>query len=191
MPHLGEKLKDHRLAKEFNQAQMAEYLGVSFRSYQDIEKTGVVKKSEVLASILKKTGLNTQNNAHTGAQGGNAQVVASEQNNAPTSLEQADNATLLRILDNLSAAHREISESNNKLADNEKFILMKLPTAGSHGESPSDEYATLQGVRGLLIEFYADVKKTTLQEAESVLGTKVVAAKKKVGKKDILSDAGK
>lgn len=108
-----------------------------------------------------------------------------------SSPEPLDNATLLRILDNLSAAHREISESNNKLADNEKIILMKMPTVGSHGESPSDEYATLQGVRGLLIEFYADVKKTTLQEAESVLGTKVVAAKKKVGKKDILSDAGK
>lgn len=113
------------------------------------------------------------------------------QNNAAMSLETTDNSTLLRILDNLSAAHKEISESNNKLADNEKLILMKMPTVGSHGDNPSNEYATLQGVRGLLIEFYADVKKTTLQEAESVLGKKVVDAKKKAGKKDILSDGGK
>lgn len=108
-----------------------------------------------------------------------------------SSLESPDNSTLLRILDNLSAAHREISESNNKLADNEKMILMKMPTAGSQIDMPSDELATIQGIRGLLIEFYADVKKTTLQEAESVLGTKVVAAKKKVGKKDILSGGGR
>lgn len=78
MPHLGEKLKAVRLGKNLNQSEMADFLGVSFRSYQDMEKTGKVKKAEVLESILKKTGLNAQNNAHDGHQTSPGFVPAEE-----------------------------------------------------------------------------------------------------------------
>lgn len=184
MPHkdpITETLRDARIKQGLSVLELAEILKIPAERIYKWDQGKSAPKFEDRAKVDQwLAGKNFQPNRVKLAQAGDSPA-----------LDQADNATLLRILDNLSAAHREISESNNKLADNEKFILMKLPTAGSHGESPSDEYATLQGVRGLLIEFYADVKKTTLQEAESVLGTKVVAAKKKVGKKDILSDAGK
>jgi hypothetical protein len=105
---------------------------------------------------------------------------------------------LMRILANLSeshknltAAHKEIAQSNNKLAENEREILRKVPTAGVHTDTPSDELATLVGIREFVIELFADVKKTSPQEAEAVLGTKVVAAKKRVRKMGIPSGASK
>lgn len=95
-----------------------------------------------------------------------------------------DNATLLRILDNISASHREISESNNKLAENEALIIARIPIVGDGQQNLEGAYATLKGVREFVIELYADVKKTTPHEAEAVLGKKVVDAKKKIQKKD-------
>lgn len=107
-------------------------------------------------------------------------------------------AELMRILANLSeshknltAAHKEIAQSNNKLAENEREILRKVPTVDAHGGTPSDELATLVGIREFVIELFADVKKTSPQEAEAVLGTKVVAAKKRVRKTGTPSGAGK
>lgn len=57
MDHLGEKLKEFRNQKEWNQAQMADFLDISVRTYYDIEKTGSVKKNDVLAKIFNKTGI--------------------------------------------------------------------------------------------------------------------------------------
>lgn len=113
----------------------------------------------------------------------------------PGALEKDD---ILRILANLSeshknltAAHKEISESNNKLADNEKMILRRIPvTEGVREETLSNELATILGIRELIIEMYAKENKTSEQEAEAVLGTKVVAAKKRVHKRGTPSDAG-
>lgn len=61
MAHGGDKLKEFRLSKNWNQTQMAEYLSIGFRSYQDLEKTGVVKKADVLSRITKLTGIDMQN----------------------------------------------------------------------------------------------------------------------------------
>lgn len=49
--HLGEFLKINREKRGWNQAAMAEFLGVSLRTYHDIEKTGIVTKSEVMKRI--------------------------------------------------------------------------------------------------------------------------------------------
>lgn len=49
--HLGEKLKLYRKRKSLDQPQMAKIVGVSYRSYQEIERTGIVKKSDVLANV--------------------------------------------------------------------------------------------------------------------------------------------
>lgn len=57
MDRLGEKLKEFRIEKEWNQSQMADYLDISVRTYYDIEKTGAVKKNDVLAKIFNKTGI--------------------------------------------------------------------------------------------------------------------------------------
>jgi transcriptional regulator with XRE-family HTH domain len=64
MGHLGDKLKEYRTKKNWKQPQMAEYLQIGNRTYQSIEKTGIVKKAEDLERITKKTGLSdTQKNA--------------------------------------------------------------------------------------------------------------------------------
>jgi transcriptional regulator with XRE-family HTH domain len=63
MEHLGEKLKKYRKAKELSQSEMATELKVGLRTYQGIEKTGKVAKSDLLEAIQKRVGLNTQKNA--------------------------------------------------------------------------------------------------------------------------------
>lgn len=57
MAHLGEKLRDFKNEKGWTQQQMAEFLEVGYRTYQDIEKTGIIKKADVLARVLEKTRL--------------------------------------------------------------------------------------------------------------------------------------
>lgn len=57
MAHLGEKLRDFKNEKAWTQQQMAEFLEVGYRTYQDIEKTGIIKKADVLARVLDKTRL--------------------------------------------------------------------------------------------------------------------------------------
>lgn len=67
---LIENLKAYRKTKGWNQAQMADYLSVGFRTYQEIEKTGKVSKVDVLKVILEKiAATNTQKNVsiETGA----------------------------------------------------------------------------------------------------------------------------
>jgi hypothetical protein len=106
-------------------------------------------------------------------------------------LQSTDNLTLLRILDNLSAAHREISESNNKLADNEKAILAKIPNSIGDPETMKDVVATVLGLREYVTELAADLKKTSIEDAKAQLGTKSTAARRRIGKMDIGVDGGK
>lgn len=71
MGHLGEELKKYRSAKGWNQEQMAEHLGMGYRTYQDVEKTGKVKKATDLINISKTTGIDTQLFASSESQNGN------------------------------------------------------------------------------------------------------------------------
>lgn len=68
MPHLGNKLKAYRSGKNWTQAEMAEFIGVKSRTYQSIEKTGDVKKSDVLEKIYLKTKIDTQKDIDSNAQ---------------------------------------------------------------------------------------------------------------------------
>lgn len=60
MAHLGDKLKELRKTKAWNQVQMAHFLGIGERTYQTIEKTGVIKKTEDIKKIKLKTGIDAQ-----------------------------------------------------------------------------------------------------------------------------------
>jgi len=53
MGELDKKLKSYRAEKGLNQTDMADLIGVSFRTYQEIEKSGDIKKSEVLYKITQ------------------------------------------------------------------------------------------------------------------------------------------
>lgn len=63
MPHLGDKLREFRTEKKKSQAEMANFIGIGRRSYQEIEKSGIIKKSEVLLKIQNKTNISAQKNA--------------------------------------------------------------------------------------------------------------------------------
>lgn len=49
--HLGEKLKLYRKAKDLDQPQMAVIVGVAYRTYQEIERTGIITKTRILQKV--------------------------------------------------------------------------------------------------------------------------------------------
>lgn len=51
--HLGDKLKLYRKKRDLDQPQMATIVGVSYRTYQEIERTGIIKKSKDIEAIKK------------------------------------------------------------------------------------------------------------------------------------------
>jgi DNA-binding XRE family transcriptional regulator len=59
-----EHLKAYRAKHGKSQKEMAAFIGVSYRTYQDMETQGIVKKLDVLNKLKEKTGfVNTQENA--------------------------------------------------------------------------------------------------------------------------------
>lgn len=58
--HLGDKLKLYRKRKDLDQRQMAGLLDVGYRTYQEIERTGIVTKSATKEQISKLLEGNTQ-----------------------------------------------------------------------------------------------------------------------------------
>lgn len=50
------------------------------------------------------------------------------ENNTPEAPDPLDPSRLLKILENISTGHKEACEALNKMADNEKMTLLKIPT---------------------------------------------------------------
>jgi transcriptional regulator with XRE-family HTH domain len=191
----GKKLAEARSKRNFTQQQLAQKLSTSLgqtyshRQYQKLEEGKFPKyKKDVVKQIDKILGTNLfesiyeQKVPHETAQNSNSEEGGNE---------KPDNPTLLRILDNLSAAHREVAESNNKLADNGKTILEKIPNSSFDPERLIDVEATVLGIREFVGNLYASVNKTSLEEALAQLGTYSVAARRKLGKKGSVSDESK
>lgn len=61
--HLGEKLKLYRKSKDLSQPQMADVLGIAYRTYQEIERTGIITKAAVASKVQDILKDNTQKNA--------------------------------------------------------------------------------------------------------------------------------
>lgn len=51
---LKRKLVNYRKTHELNQEQMAAHIGIAYRTYQEIERTGVIKKADVLNKIAAR-----------------------------------------------------------------------------------------------------------------------------------------
>jgi DNA-binding XRE family transcriptional regulator len=51
MGDFEKKLKSYRAENGLNQSEMADLIGVGFRTYQEIEKSGEIKKAEVLTKV--------------------------------------------------------------------------------------------------------------------------------------------
>lgn len=94
---------------------------------------------------------------------------------------------------NLTAAHKEISESNNKLADNERVLLNKMTTVGGGSETDIVEAAILVPLVDILSDLYTGNKKYgSKREAAVELGMKLGLHKPgRVKLKGTPSDGGK
>jgi transcriptional regulator with XRE-family HTH domain len=183
----GKKLAEARSKRNFTQEQLAQKLSSSLgqsyshRQYQKLEQGKFPKyKKDVVKQIDKILGTNLFESIYEQKV---PHETPEEQNLQNTGNEKPDNVTLLRILDNLSAAHREVAESNNKLADNEKIILEKIPSSTFDPERLIDVEATVLGIREFVGTLYASVNKTSIEDALAQLGTYSVAARRKLGKK--------
>ena len=66
MSTISKKLKDYRSARKWNQARMADELGISMRTYQEIEKSGEIKKADIMLKITHFLGEDTQKNVPRG-----------------------------------------------------------------------------------------------------------------------------
>jgi DNA-binding XRE family transcriptional regulator len=91
-----EHLKTYRKVKGWNQQQMATWLGIGFRTYQNIEKFGEVKKAELWGKI------NALTSQKTAYEAGN---ISFNEEHSPYGGE-----------DNIERALRALSESNKLLA---------------------------------------------------------------------------
>ena len=83
---------------------------------------------------------------------------------------KTDNATLLQVLSNLSASHLQISQSNNKLAENEKMIIARIPIANAPTGIQATEPAILSGLLEALAQVASGTRWHSKEEAIRELG---------------------
>lgn len=67
MEALGNYLKAYRTGRGWTQPQMADYLGVGYRTYQDMERTGIIAKAPEYLRITDLTGYNKKESAQISA----------------------------------------------------------------------------------------------------------------------------
>lgn len=110
MAHLGDKLKEYRKTKSWNQFEMSDYLGFSNRKYQDIENTGKVGKVEDLQIITQKTGIDTQKIAYEVAPDKTKKKIESVEN-------KATKKDLSSLIESNLILSRSIEKNTNNLSD--------------------------------------------------------------------------
>lgn len=113
--HLGDKLKLYRKARDLDQYQMAELIGVSVRTYGDIEKKGIVTKAKDISAIRK--------------------ILADDQQKNSDKKEQSfqEEETHLQIIAKLTASveylaqsTKELVKNNTKLVDSNILLVKKI-----------------------------------------------------------------
>lgn len=121
MSHLGDKLKAYRVGKDWSQSQMATHIEVGFRTYQDMEKTGIVKKADVLERITKKTKIDTQFFANDE----NNQILPKQDGSGKLS----DHEKYVALLEsNNKTFERTIQLSLDALQETQKMIMAIVKT---------------------------------------------------------------
>lgn len=169
---LIEKLKEYRSKYDLTQTEMADYIGVSFRTYQTIEKTGIISKVQVFNStIVKLASPYTQKNAIS---------VKSEQFqelDIPLVESQSDAKDFLK------------SRRNKKNNDNGPFMVPLVPVKAQAGYSRSfsdmqfisklEVFPIVPGIdpRGAdwrYFEVEGDSMEETFKEGQYVLASQVI-----------------
>lgn len=110
MAHLGDKLKEYRKQKSWDQFEMSDYLGFSNRKYQDIEKTGKVGKVEDIQTITQKTGIDTQNIAH-------AEIPDKPKKKIESVENKATKKDLSSLIESNLILSRSIEKNTNNLSE--------------------------------------------------------------------------
>lgn len=184
MAHFGEILKAYRIKEDMSQTQMANYLEVGFRTYQDMEKTGLIKKSDVLKRIKDKTGLDMQISAHP-----TKEPVKKEKAKETNGLDLNQ-----QILADLVHSNKNLSESNKSLSRSHEDLVGMVKKDSSLEEDQhtmEETVALVIAMREYLVELAADVKKVSPVEISQVLHKKVKDAKEKGGKMGSRTASGK
>ncbi len=154
---ISEHLKQYAAIKNKTQKEMAAILDISYRTYQNIEKTGIVKSVDTLQNIIDKTGyVNTQKNAlnkHT------PQIFSAHDSaNSPALSEDMvkelmkNNSYLSLAQANFSLAQKDVAASHLILAELLKKERDKVATAGDLQENRQGELATVRALRELVLE---------------------------------------
>lgn len=136
MSSLIEELKKYRREKDLSQEKMASLLGIGYRTYQEIEKTGQVKKAADLKAIKEKTGIDTQIFAQSEKPKSKKteQVTEAHYNNDISTLISSNN-DLVKTCQILSKSHAELvgilsgrvnSSSEMEVKQNQMAILAYL-----------------------------------------------------------------
>lgn len=177
MPHIGIKLKTFREENEKTQAQMADLIKVSVRTYQHIEETGEIKKTKYKTAIDKLLVSGTQKNAHGGMADG----------------DKDDDETVKGILKSLS----KITEGMLKLMDrqdrrsdrmesNLKEILDRQTTLQAEVQAVHqwDAQSAAAGDKEKEADYLAHIHRLSARNRESLTnsGTDAVKGKSDRGK---------
>jgi DNA-binding XRE family transcriptional regulator len=88
-------LREYRDSKKLSQPEMASHIGIGYRTYQEIEKSGIVKKVEYMDKIKSKTGWDdTQENVYVGDIGHMQRLIESNSIMAKAQLVAAETSKI-------------------------------------------------------------------------------------------------
>lgn len=169
--HLGDKLKLYRKAKDLDQLQMAELIGISERTYRGVEKTGIVTKAKDLASIRKIL----------------AESTDKQQDNLDTILPMGDLKITLRDY---------FEEIRQQKAFLQELILNKILDIDANLNVVSERQQVADAKRGRALELMFGLHLgvqpgRTVEELIEIVDTGSVNSFVKQKKKDIRNSAGK
>lgn len=123
--HLGDKLKLYRKAKDLDQIQMAELIGVSVRTYGEIEKKGIVLKAQTHSAIRKILA--------------DDQQKSSERQSLPENEESHLQiiAKLTASVEYLAQSTKNLVKNNTQLVQSNSQLVRKVMSSGGPGVTDS------------------------------------------------------
>lgn len=183
MPSLQEKLKQFRQLKSLTQEEMAETVGIPYRTYQTIEGSGEVKKVAYLDKINAVIGVRYPDKDNNDEAGGitlnEPTVTYGKQNSKPMELDTPSLLTFLnKVLDQNAVAMAAIDrlvKTNEMLA-----AQASAATAGDRSKNRSTAGVVEESdILMLIAELAAGkLKYPTVEDAALAIHTRFYDAQK-------------
>lgn len=190
MENLKTQLLYYRTTKDLTQQEMAKLIGVSYRGYQEIERTGEVKKLEVMNAIdnLLSSG-GTQKIAFPRETAGN------QKKSTRTAKTESADKDILKVIAESLQQQKEIDlvrernrekeiETRNKEADNVTRLIALLEQQQMTGIANAvEEVSLLKKNDQLHFDHHSSLREFVLQLAAEVRPkTDYISQKKALGK---------